>query len=423
MVAFHYPPIGESSGLQRTLKFSHYLVARGWHPIILTASPRAYGITRDDQMAEIPEEATVVRAFALDTAVHLAVANKYPSILASPDRWTTWWLPAVVAGLGLVRRYRPAALWSTYPIATAHRIGHSLQRLTGLPWIADFRDSMTDDIYPTEPRKFKAFRRIERSTLLRCSRAVFTTPGAREMYAQRYPGIPNDRLAVIANGYDEQNFLRAEDHARMRVPAGRPSILVHSGLLYRRERDPTAFFDAITALKQHKSITADRLRVVLRAPGFETHYQEELAARGIDDIIRIEPSIAYEEALSEMLAADGLLLFQAANCNHQIPAKVYEYLRARRPLLALTDTAGDTANLLRQSGIDSIVALDDANAIAAALVRFLDQIAGGTAPIASDSIITSHSREARTDELLSVLDGVTTEHRVRSAAQRSGTRS
>ena len=52
-------------------------------------------------------------------------------------------------------------------------------------------------------------------------------------------------------------------------------------------------------------------------------------------------------ALAEQLAADGLLLFQAANCNHQIPAKLYEYLRAGRPILALTDAAGNTAATLR----------------------------------------------------------------------------
>ena len=43
----------------------------------------------------------------------------------------------------------------------------------------------------------------------------------------------------------------------------------------------------------------------------------------------------------------GLLLLQASNCNDQVPAKAYEYLRCHRPVLALTDPAGDTAELLR----------------------------------------------------------------------------
>ena len=55
-----------------------------------------------------------------------------------------------------------------------------------------------------------------------------------------------------------------------------------------------------------------------------------------------------------MLTVDGLLVLQAANCNDQIPAKTYEYLRAQQPLLALTDPAGDTADVIRRAGIDTI---------------------------------------------------------------------
>ena len=64
----------------------------------------------------------------------------------------------------------------------------------------------------------------------------------------------------------------------------------------------------------------------------------------------LAPPIGYGEALAEMISSDALLILQASNCNDQIPAKLYECLRARRPILGLTDPAGDTAAALRAAG-------------------------------------------------------------------------
>jgi len=405
MIAFHFPPVHGSSGVQRTLKFSRYLPRFGWDPLVLTVHPRAYPETTRGQLGDIGEETVVARAFALDTARHLAVAGRYPGWFAVPDRWISWWFAAVPIGLRLIRRYRPAAIWSTYPIATAHLIGHSLHRLSGLPWIADFRDSMTEENYPKDPRVRRAYLAIERRAVTHCARAVFTTPGAVRMYAARYPSVPATRWHMIANGYDEENFSDAEAVPGIRSGGG-PLVLVHSGLLYPSERDPTAFFTALQALKRNGRIGAGSIKVILRATGHDAYYRPMLARYGLDDIVFLEPAIAYRDALAEMLRADGLLIFQAANCNHQIPAKIYEYLRARRPILALTDAAGDTAAVLRTAGIDTMAPLDSAAAIEASLSAFVERVRAGTAPVAGESEIARHSRVAGTQELARLLDAL-----------------
>ena len=108
-----------------------------------------------------------------------------------------------------------------------------------------------------------------------------------------------------------------------------------------------------------------------------------------------------------MLAADGLLVLQAANCNDQVPAKLYEYLRARRPILALTDLAGDTAAVLRDAGVDTIAPLDSQDDIAELLMRFLDLLRQQRAPMAKEAKVAAASRRARTGELASVLGTAT----------------
>lgn len=409
MIAYHFPPVRVSSGIQRTLKFAAYLLDHGWNAHVLTVTPNAYEKVSDDQLHEIPDAVTVERALTFDTARQLSIKGRYLSWMALPDRWVSWCLAGTRTGLGMIRRFRPKVIWSTYPIATAHLLGLMLHRLSGIPWVADFRDSMTEDNYPVNPRQRRVYQWIERQTIMHCSRAVFTTPGAIRMYAERYPDIPASRWALIPNGYDEENFARAEassEFAQAKAAKSDAIVLLHSGVLYPSERDPSHFFAALSELKQSGRIVAGQVRVVLRATGHDDLHSRLIMENGLEDIVFLEPGIAYEAALAEMLTVDGLLVFQAANCNHQIPAKLYEYLRARRPILALTDPAGDTAQVLFDAGLYGVVSLDDKQAIMEKMETFLQEIKQHRNKIASDASISEHSRQARTQRLAELLNEI-----------------
>lgn len=407
MIAYHYPPTRGSSGLQRTLKFSRYLLNYGWQPIVLTVHPRAYQQTGNDQLREIPKEVVVHRAFAFDTARHLSIFGRYPQFAALPDRWATWYLGGIAAGWKLINRYKPEVIWSTYPIATAHKIGASLQRISGLPWIADCRDSMTEDNYPREARTRKAYLDIEKRMVENARFVVFTTPGTRQMYAERYPAIPSDHWQVIPNGYDEDNFQRAgmlQSPQPTSQQKNNSIVLVHSGLLYPEERNPTAFFTALAELQDEGKIKPGDITVILRATGHDQHYIDIIRRLGIGDIVKLLPSLPYQNALAEMLNADGLLIFQASNCNHQIPAKAYEYLRAQRPIFSLTDTSGDTAKLLYGMDAVHIADIDNKDDIKGKLYTFLDALKAGQIKIATIDRVRQYSREASTQSLNELLN-------------------
>jgi glycosyltransferase involved in cell wall biosynthesis len=407
MIAYHYPPIQGSSGVLRTLKFTRYLHEYGWEPAVLTIHPRAYPAVNDHQLKEIPEGMRIERAFGLDTAKHLAYKGRYIAAMALPDRWATWWYGGVWAGRRMIREFRPDLIWSTYPIATAHRIGHSLARWSGLPWIADFRDSMTEDNYPPDPTQRAIYRRIEAQTVRTCRVATFTAPSAVRMYAERYPDLPADRWKLIHNGYDEENFKTAQS-APIAPVAGRPVTLLHAGILYPSERDPRPFFAALAQLKQQQGLNGEQLRIVLRATQHDNDYRPIIQQHNLSDIVQLEPALPYEAALQEMMNADGLLLFQAANCNHQIPAKLYEYLRAHRPILALTDAQGDTCATLREAGVTDIIPLDKADIIAHALPDFITKIRAGTAAGVSSAACAPYSRRAQTQTLAKLFDTLVT---------------
>lgn len=408
LVAYHFPPLAGSSGIQRTLRFVQHLPALGWRPIVLTADPRAYERTSDDLLAEVPRDTAVERAFALDTARHLAIGGRYVGAMARPDRWISWRFDAVRRGMALIRRHRPRAIWSTYPIATAHVIGAALHRSSGLPWVADFRDPMAQEGYPADPLTWTAYDRIERHALLYAAASTFTTPGAASEYRRRYPQAAG-RIEVLENGFDEASFSgtdAASIAAQGPLHAGAITLL-HSGIVYPSERDPTQLMVALRRLHDAGTISPGSLKLRFRASVADELIQRLSAAQGVQDYIETLPSIPYRQALEEMLRADGLLVLQANNCNEQIPAKVYEYIRAGRPTLGLADPPGDTAGVLRSAGYTHLAPLESADAIASTLAAFLQDLRAGRAPLPTAAAVRGASRQTRSEALAQLLDRVT----------------
>ena len=405
MIAYHFPPAAMGSGHLRTLGFARYLPSLGWKPVVLSAIAMAYPRTAPMRDDAIPQDCRVYRTLALDAKRHLGIRGRYPGFLAQPDRWASWWLPAVVHGLRLIRRYHVRAIWSTYPIMTAHCIAHTLSRMTGLPWIADFRDPVSNSVEAGNPFSVRSQGRWERKVLDRANRVVFTTSGAMHRYAESYPqAFQEGRMAVVSNGYDEAAF-SALPEPSAQPPRG-PLRFVHSGILYQDGRDPLPFFSALANLKAAGALSANDLCVVLRASGSEARYAEEIRRHGLGQMVTLAPPVPNRDAILEQADADGLLLFQGSKFDHQIPAKVYEYLRIGRPIFALVGKGGDTEALLRESGGAKLVALDDVPGIEKGLLEFICALRDQCAPVPNENFVRACSRQQGAAMLGRLLDEV-----------------
>ena len=403
VIAFHFPPLAGSSGIQRGLRFVQHLPALGWEPLVLTAHPRAYERTSTELSNDVPTGTEVRRAQAWDTARHLAFKGRFIAAMARPDRWASWRFDAVRQGMQLIRQYKPKLIFSTYPIATAHLIGAELQRRSKLPWVADFRDPMAQDGYPVDRLTWAHYERIERQTLTQARVSTFTTPGAAALYRRRYPQLAS-RVEVLENGYDESSFAAAESDGIDAAPLNPGKLtLLHSGIVYPSERDPSHLFHAVRLLADAGLVSPDRLRLRFRAAVHDDLLIQIAQRYRVEEFLECCPPIGYRAALKEMMRADGLLVLQASNCNEQIPAKLYEYLRARRPVLALTDPVGDTAGVMRKAGLQTTIApLDDDQRIGQLLQSFLDGRLNDQ--IASEVAIAAASRRGRSVELGALFD-------------------
>src|SRR5258707_912422 len=151
------------------------------------------------------------------------------------------------------------------------------------------------------------------------------------MYQERYPFLQPGRCKVIPNGYDEEDFSAVTTPKP--IGSGERLVrLLHTGLIYREERNPTAFFDALDRLKRTGRISAKNVKIDLRAAGSEAWLSTMIREKDIGDVVQLLPPLPYHESLQDSAAADALLLLQGASCNHQVPAKTYEYMRLGKPI-------------------------------------------------------------------------------------------
>lgn len=405
MVGFHFPPCSLSSGHLRLLAFSRYLPEFGWNPIILSATGCAYEKMDPSSVSAIPAGIQVHRAFGLDTKRHLGIHGRYLSILARPDRWVSWWPAAVLSGLRLIRKHDVRAIWSTYPIMTAHCVAYSLSRLTGIPWIADFRDPVSSSVAGKDRATVENQLRWERRVISRAACSVFTTPGAARNCGKRYPAARQaNQIATIPNGFDEADFndLRCVAEAGSRLPLH----FVHAGTLYPDGRNPLPFFKALANLKRSGAFKDRGIRVTLRASGAENLYAPMLEHQGLADVVTLAPFLPYKESLAEQAAADGLLLFQGREYDHQVPAKLYEYLRLGRPIFALVGEQGDTASVLDSVARSVSAPPDDEAAIATSFAKFVEYIRDGVFASMPVEDIGRFSRRHTAERLAELLDQV-----------------
>ena len=409
MVAYHYPPEGGASGVLRALKFSKYLPAAGYTPHVLTLRESSY-VTRDDGLkGSIPPEAVVHRTFALDASRHFAIRGRYPGLLAIPDRFVSWLPFGTARGLSIIRKHGIRAIYSTSPIPTAHLIAGCLKRWTGLPWVADFRDPWIEEGIHPRPGSLRERieRPLERWVLQSADRIVATTPRLREEILGRHPALPTDRVRVVYNGFDEEDFGAAPAVAASQ--SDRFEIL-HAGLVTPDFRDPFPLLRTVAALVNEGVLPRDRTRVTLLGGGpylDSKPFRTELESLRMEGVIEVVGRVPHEEALRRLGESAALLLLQASEDTRAlIPAKAFEYLRTGRPILALT-LEGDTADLLR--GMEQCFVVDPSNAAAlrGAVIRLHEEWArtGGTRSVARP--VDRYERRRLTWELAEILNELT----------------
>lgn len=327
LIAFEYPP-GKGAGVERPLSLSKYLPEFGWQPIVLTVKPSAYDFI--DESRAIPSCVTenIYRAFSFNAARDFSFRGKYLKLLSAPDRWSTWFFDGFLKGRDVIKKHRPDIVWSTYPIATAHAIALALKKTYGIRWVADYRDPMS--FHYKKANDCSISRYIDREAIKNSDSVIFVTDHMKKLYSDKYE-IYRNKFNVIENGFNDEYF---DGLAPSKNDNRGIFKILHSGAIYENGRNPKIVFEALKILKNQQKISSETFRLLFRGARSPEKYIEYAANANVLDLVEFLPSIDYRNSLLEMLSVDALLVIQGEIYNNQIPGKVYEYLRAKKPIIS-----------------------------------------------------------------------------------------
>jgi len=285
------------------------------------------------------------------------------SFLALPDRERGWVAPAVVRAISLIRRNRMGLIMTSCPPYSVHVIGLAVKRLTGVRWIADFRDPwMTTGskrLFPTSALSLRVERWLERRVVQEADLVVFNVERLRNAYRNRYRDVSPDKLVFIPNAVSS-----TEARRRPTVPRYETFTLTYTGSLYLG-RSPEPVFKAVARLVAEQRIRPEAVRVLLvgQCDTIEGVPTVQVARQyGLERQVEIRGAVPYEQAI-EMVSRSHLALLFAPDLPFQIPAKVYDYLATGARILAIADDGG-TADLVRDTGCGRAFSTHDVDAIA-----------------------------------------------------------
>ena len=334
LITYHFPP-SAASGTFRLLGFARHLPAFGWQPLVVAPPSLPWEPIDPHLLEQVPDE-TIVRQVP-----YPAAAPKLLRVLAQ----NAIWLPrAGFACRRMIAEQRPEVILTSGPPHCVHLLGHYLKRWTGLPWVADFRDPWISD------GTAKTLGWMQRRTLS-WERRVFQSadvilanaPNACRMFQDVYP-LQCDKIVTLTNGFDPRPWAPPLAGHASRGPA--IHRLLHAGEIYAG-RDPRPLFESLAALNA-EAPDAYRLDVLGRN---EIDIDAMLRQNGWIDFVHVLGQCGYQESLDAMGQADILVLFDSPGRKIGVPAKLYEYLGAGRPILALAEHDGDVAGILRESGV------------------------------------------------------------------------
>lgn len=408
----YFPPAG-GGGVQRPLKFATHLPALGIEVHVLAPSDPKW-IHRDEE-TPLPAEAVVHRARfvgprARKPAEELHGTSGFERLarqtrlagrrLLLPDASVSWNLTAIPEAIRIVRREHIDVIVTTSPPSSVHFVGAAVARATGIPWVADLRDSIVAHPHRRAERRAVRFKEsaehaVARLVARRAAAIVAVSDAIAVEIRERSPRGP---VVEIPNGSDFDDFAGLPYHRGDRFR------ITHTGSFFGK-RDPRPFLSALAA--------GDFDDVTARFVGdFRAADREWADRQGLGDRLELVPYAPRRRSLELQRDSEALLLLipdAGGRGRGVLSGKVFEYLAAERPILAVVPPDGAAAELLRETGVGAVVAPDDVAGMALELAALRDRWRTGTL---EGTALTPEwrnrlSRQARVKELADLLESVT----------------
>ena len=365
VITYYWPPAG-GPGVQRWLKFVTYFKDFGIEPVVFIPDNPHYPLQDKSIVSEIPEGIEIIR-FPIKEPYGFAkifskkktnqvssgiITNKNQSALEKlllwirgnffiPDARIGWVKPAVIFLKEYLAKNDMDIVISSGPPHSLHLIGMALKEELGIKWVVDFRDPWTTIHYHQSLRLNKRAQKKHlklESKVLNNSDLVVVTSARTKKEFQNITSVP---IEVISNGYDILEKIEPNLDAQFSI--------AHIGSLLTN-RNPELLWEILSELKDENKVFSKNLLIKLVGAVSED-VLESLAVFGLTENYKTLGYVSHQEAIQIQHDAQVLLLVEmdSPETKSIIPGKLFEYVAANRPILAIGPEGSDVEGIIKET--------------------------------------------------------------------------
>jgi glycosyltransferase involved in cell wall biosynthesis len=406
--------------VQRWLKFVKYLPSFGIEPVVYTVENPSYAIIDNTLQREVPKNIIILkqpikepnRFFSLfgssKKKVSAGFLDPKPSLLGKmaqyiranffiPDARKFWIKPSVKYLLDYLSKEKIDLIITTGPPHSLHLIGLQLTKKTDIKWIADFRDPWTDiDYFHLLPLTEKAKQKhhdLEKEVVSTADQVIVVGKTMKNKFLQF-----NENIEVITNGYDDILQDTAE-------PLDSQFTFVHVGMM-NADRNPLLFWEVLSELVNDNDSFANDLKIKLIGK------LDDQVLRSIEDhklapFVEIIAYLPHEEVKHFQKCAQVLLLAvnKVPSAKGIITGKIFEYMQAKRPILAIGPTDGDLAEIIEQTKTGKVIDFEDKVKLKNTIIEMYNGYKNKTLKVDSRNIEQFH-RKNLTHQLAQIIKNI-----------------
>jgi len=423
IITYYWIPSG-GAGVQRWVKFTKYLRDFGWEPIIYTPENPEYPSIDKSFEKDIHPDIQVIKTPIWEpyTIYRNLVGKKNESINAGfisenkkqgwkekvsiwirgnfliPDPRRFWIKPSVRFLNNYLTKNPVDAIISTGPPHSMHLIGLKLKKnFPNLKWVADFRDPWTNiDFYKELNLSWisdKIHHGLENKVINSADSVVVVSNGMKKEYQLLNP----KHIQVISNGYDVTDVENTAQKLDTKFS------ISHIGTM-NAARNPKTLWKVLSEICSENDEFKSDLQIQLIGK-VDFSIIEEIKLNNLTEKLLKIDYLTHNEAIAKQQTSQVLLLLinQSANAKGILTGKFYEYLAAKRPILAIGPTDGDAAEVLKVTSAGKMIDFNDEVAMKYTILDYYNRFKSNSLHVKTESV-EQYSRRSLTQELAKLLN-------------------
>ena len=366
IITYYWPPAG-GPGVQRWLKFVKYLPEFNIKPIVYCPKNPAYPTFDYSLYRDLSDELTVLKhpinepVKVLSKFFRDKINNYSKGIIPKvnkqslldrllifirgnffvPDSRIFWVRPSVKYLSNYISNNQIETIITTGPPHSTHLIGMELKSKFKLKWFSDFRDPWTaigyhDNLKLNSIIKKKHFK-LEKVVLSKSDHIIVTSNRTKTLFSD-YTTSP---ITVITNGFDTE--------IENKVTLDENFTLTHVGFL-SNDRNPQILWNVLSDLVNELKGFKEKFKLVL-VGDTSPEILDSINLAGLNPYLKLIGTVSHLEAIKYQNQSQLLLLLEANTiaASYIIPGKLFEYLSANRPIVAIGPEFSDIQPIISQT--------------------------------------------------------------------------